>query len=401
MNYDGRIERDAEPDASAPAEARRLLDQIDEDERRLRRRNLLLLALAGLALLAVWFVLHHNQPTQLASDASSQAPTVTVIVPGSTMVAGTIGATGTIAARRELPVGSVGDGGEVSAVYVDAGQWVHRGQVLATVDRSVQVEQRANQAAQITAAEADARLAEANLERAQKLVSHGFISKAQIDQLVATRDGAAARVKVAQAQLGEIDARIRRLSIVAPENGLLLERNVDPGQVVGAGNAVLFRIAKDGEMEVQAKLSESDLAQLSLGEAASVTPVGSSQSFTGHIWQLSPEIDPATRQGTARIALAYAPALRPGGFAEVEIRAGTLTAPMLPESALLADNQGNYVFVIGPDNKARRRAIKVGLVTDHGVAIARGLSGDEKVVLRAGAFLSEGESVKPVPAPQG
>jgi RND family efflux transporter MFP subunit len=147
---------------------------------------------------------------------------------------------------------------------------------------------------------------------------------------------------------------------------------------------------------LQAKLSEADLAQLSVGQAAQVTPVGSNHSFIGHIWQLSPVIDPQTRQGTARIALAYAPELRPGGFATVDIHSGTLQAPLLPESALLADNQGNYVFVVGKNNKVERRAIKIGLVTDKGVAVAQGLTGGERVVLRAGAFLTAGEAINPV-----
>jgi RND family efflux transporter MFP subunit len=407
MNYDARIDvgkgdaRAAGDDADTPAQLTgHPLDHVDEAERRLRRRNLVLAGLAAVALVALWFALHRSQAPNFEGDPSAQAPNVTVIVPGSTAVAGAINATGTLAARRELPVGSAGEGGAVAAVLVDAGQWVHRGEVLATLDRSVQIEQQANQQAQVAAAQADAQLAQANLDRAQKLVSHGFISNAELDRLIATRDGALARVHVAQALLGEINARIRRLSIVAPADGLLLERNVDPGQVVTNGNAVLFRIAKDGEMELQAKLSETDLAQLSVGQAAQVTPVGSSHGFVGHIWQLSPEIDPQTRQGMARIALAYAPGLRPGGFATVDIHSGTLQAPMLPESALLADNQGNYVFVVGKGNKVERRAIKIGMVTDKGIAVAQGLTGGERVVLRAGAFLSAGESIHPVLAPR-
>lgn len=404
MNYDARIdvgkgadERVAAGEAESHLEiAGHPLDHVDAEERRLRRRNLLLAGLAAIALIGLWFAMHHGQQPNLEGDSSSQAPTVSVIVPGSTAVSGTINAIGTLAARRELPVGSVGDGGAVAQVLVDAGQWVHQGQVLAVLDRSVQIQQRANQQAQIAAGQADARLAQADLDRAQKLVSHGFISNAEVDRLTATRDGAQARVRVAGAQLGEIDARIRRLTLVAPANGLLLERNVDPGQVVTNSNAVLFRIAKDGEMELLAKLSEADLAQLSVGEAAQVTPVGSSASFTGHIWQLSPVIDPQTRQGTARIALAYAPQLRPGGFASVEIHSGTLQAPMLPESALLADQQGSYVFVLGQGNKVERRAVKIGLVTNKGIAVAQGLTGQERVVLRAGAFLSAGESINPV-----
>ena len=68
---------------------------------------------------------------------------------------------------------------------------------------------------------------------------------------------------------------------------------------------------------------------------------------------------------------------------------------MLPESALQADSQGSYVYVIGDHNKAERRPVKIGIVTDGGVAITQGLVGNEKVVLRAGAFLSAGETVNP------
>ena len=97
----------------------------------------------------------------------------------------------------------------------------------------------------------------------------------------------------------------------------------------------------------------------------------------------------------ARIALAYAPDLPPGGFASAEIKAGTLVAPMLPESAILSDNKGSYVYVVGKDNKVQRRDIKLGLVTDNGIAVAAGLDGSERVVLRAGGFLSQGETIKP------
>ena len=204
-----------------------------------------------------------------------------------------------------------------------------------------------------------------------------------------------ARVAVARAQLGEMQARVRRLNIVAPADGLLLERKVEPGQVVTSGTGVLFSIAKGGEMELLAKLTEEDLAAISVGVPAQVTPVGSSKSFTGQVWQISPVIDPQTRQGTARIALPYAPELRPGGFANVEIRAGTLVAPMLPESAVLSDAKGSYVYIIGPDNKVVRRDVKTGIITDNGIAITAGLNGSERVVQRAGAFLSTGETVKP------
>jgi multidrug efflux pump subunit AcrA (membrane-fusion protein) len=106
-------------------------------------------------------------------------------------------------------------------------------------------------------------------------------------------------------------------------------------------------------------------------------------------------IDPQTRQGIARVALSYSPALRPGGFAQAEIVTGEVNAPVLPESAVLSDQNGNFVYVVDPDNKAQRRAVKTGQVSEKGIAIVSGLTGNEKVVLSAGAFLNPGQAVKP------
>jgi RND family efflux transporter MFP subunit len=170
---------------------------------------------------------------------------------------------------------------------------------------------------------------------------------------------------------------------------------VEPGQVVAGGNAVLFRIAKGGEMELLARLTEDDLAAISTGVSATVTPAGSGKSFTGQVWQISPVIDPQTRQGIARIALAYAPEIRPGGFGSVMIAAGSVVAPMLPESAVLSDSKGSYVYIVEPNGKVARRDIKTGMLTDRGITVISGLSGNEQVVQRAGAFLSPGETVKP------
>lgn len=397
MNFDSRI--DANEARVAPGAGSEdhnpLLDTNEED--RLSRRRLALIA-AAVVLLLVGIAWWNNAGKVEGGASKDQAPVVSVITPGRTTIAGEINVTGSLAARRELPVGIAGEGGQVVSVLVEPGQWVRAGQVLAVIDRSVQTQQQASQAAQIQVARANAELAQSNLERGLKLVDRGFVSKADIDRLTATRDAAVAQVHVAEAQLGVLHAQTNRLNIVAPSAGLVLERKVEPGQVVSAGSGVLFRIAKDGEMELKAQLGQVDLAQIALGVAVEVTPVGSKHTYTGQVWQISPTIDPSSRQGVARVALAYAPDLRPGGFAGAVIKSGTVVAPMLPESAILSDNAGSYVYVIDKNNKAVRRNVKTGLVTANGIAVIEGLGGDERVVLRAGGFLSPGETVKPVQA---
>lgn len=355
------------------------------------------LSVFGLLLaIAAWFALAGGEPVAVDDD-NSQAPSVTVVTPGTTTVGGEIEAPGTLAARRPMPVGVVGEGGQVLRVTVDAGDWVQQGQVLAVIDRSVQVQQAEAQSAQIDVARADAGLAQANLDRAQQLVARGFVSKADIDRLTAVRDSAVARVKVAQAQLAEQRARNERLNVYAPATGYVLARNVEPGQTVGAGTPPLFTIASGGEMEMLAQLSEEQLAKLSVGTMATIIPAGSDKQFSGQIWQVAPVIDNTTRQGTARIALTFAPELRPGGFATARIKSGSFTATVLPESAVLADAEGSFVYVVGDDNKAVRRGVKTGAVTAQGLAITEGLTGRERIVLKAGGFLNPGETVNPQP----
>lgn len=370
-----------------------------DEERQAKRRRLIIIAIV-VAVLAIgaaaYFMSGSGEPAATAGAAKDgQAQTVTVVAPGRDTVVRSINATGTLAARRETPVGVVGEGGAVTRVFVDAGDWVRQGQVMVSVDRSVQVQQAAALEAQIGVARADLQLAQNELDRALQLVDRGFISKADVDRKTATRDASRARVNVAVAQLAETRARNARLDIRAPVSGFVLERNVEPGQTVSAGSGVLFRLAKDGEMELQAALSEDDLALIAEGVPASVTPVGTDRQFNGRIWQVAPMINEQSRQGMARIALPFDRALRPGGFASVEIKAGAMTAPVLPESAVQTSREGSFVYIVGTDNKVKRRPVKVGTTTANGLTIAEGLDGTERVVLYAGGFLNPDEVVKP------
>ena len=390
MNYEANIIK------AANAEL-----QYDEDVTVSNRKPAIIAALIALLMLAAaaGYYFYNKAPASAAAasaDDAAKAQNVTIVSPGSDTVATTINATGTIAARQDTAVGVVGEGGQVARVFVNAGDWVQQGQTLLSIERSVQVQQALALDAQIDVARADLQLAESELGRALQLVDRGFISKADVDRRTATRNGARARVNVAQAQLGEARARTAKLDIRAPVSGYVLERKVEPGQTVSSGSGILFRIAKGGEMELQALLSENDLASVSQGVSATVTPVGSAQTFTGQIWQVAPIIDGQSRQGIARVALPFNRALRPGGFASVVIQSGATTAPILPESAIQNDKNGSFVFIVDAGSKIVRREVKTGDVTEGGIPVLAGLDGTEKIVLFAGAFLNVGEKVNAV-----
>ena len=369
-------------------------------DRSQRRRNIIIAVVAGIAILvAALFFLSGGKDEKTAGGPGAgqggNIPTVTVIVPGRSQVARVVTASGPLAAHRDQPVGVAGEGGMVRAVLVDAGTWVRQGQALATIDRSVQSQNAAQLAAQIQVARADAALAQNEYERSQALVGRGFVSKADLDRKKAARDAAFARIRVAEANLNSMRAQIGRLDIRAPKSGLILARNVEVGQVVSAGSGALFRLAEGGEMEMRAQMSQQDLAFVHVGMPVSVTPTGNDRSFAGRVWQVAPVIDPQSRQGEVRISVPYDVAIRPGGFAEAKIEAGSTAAPLLPQSAVLSDELGNYVYVINSKNLVERRNVKVGSVSDQGVTVTEGISGQESVVLSAGPFLNPGQKVAP------
>jgi HlyD family secretion protein len=366
------------------------------------RRRWIILAAALLGLIALLFFTgiigggdEKAAGTGGPGGRGGAATAVSVVTPGRSEVARTIAASGPLAARRDQPVGVAGEGGLVRAVHVDAGSWVRQGQVLASVDRSVQTQTAAQLAAQVQAARADAALAQNEYERSAALVDRGFVSKADLDRKRAARDAAQARVRVAQAQLGATRAQIGRLDIRAPTSGLVLARNIEVGQIVSPGSGALFRVASGGDMEMRAQVSQQDLAAIRVGMPASVTPVGSSRSYAGRVWQVAPVIDPQSRLGEVRISVPFDSAIRPGGFAEARITSGTTNAPLLPQSAVLSDSKGNYVYVVNSKSEVERRAVEVGSVDDNGVTVASGLSGNESVVVSAGPFLNPGQKVSP------
>lgn len=372
-------------------------DTLIVTDRSSRRRWVIVgaLALIAVLVLAAAMIMGRSATKTQASGGAGQIPSVSVVVPGQTQVARDITASGPLAAKRDQPIGIAGSGGRVVRVLVDAGSWVRAGQVLAIVDRSVQAQQASQLAAQVEAARANAALAQSNYERAIALQGRGFVSKAEIDSKKATRDAAYAQVRVAQATLAAQRAEIGRLNVVAPAAGLILARNVELGQVVSPGSGSLFRMAEGGQMEMRAQLSQQDLAYVHAGMTAAVTPIGSQASVQGTVWQVAPVIDPQSRLGEVRIAIPYVPAIRPGGFAEAKITSGTTTAPLLPQSAVLSDDRGNYVYIVNAKNEIERRNIQIGTVNDNGVTIASGISGNEAVVVSAGPFLNPGQKVSP------
>jgi RND family efflux transporter MFP subunit len=187
--------------------------------------------------------------------------------------------------------------------------------------------------------------------------------------------------------------------VVAPADGIVLTRKAEVGQTASPGGEALFRLANGGEIEMRGQVAEQDMAVLTVGQPADVRLVGSAQPFEGRVRLLGAVIDPVTRLGDIRISLKPNPALRPGAFARGSVLVSKAERPVLPQTAVLSDVKGPYVYVVGQNNRVERRDVQVGGTTSAGIIITKGLSGSERIVTTAAGFLREGEKVNLAPSP--
>jgi RND family efflux transporter MFP subunit len=351
----------------------------------------LILVVAGLV---AWRITHAL--TAKPGAVASAIPAVSVTQVGISAVPSTVSIIGTIAARYDMPIGVEGDGGRVTAVFVEAGDHVKRGQVLVHLNNSVLEPQVTNLEAALDQARAEAELAEAEFQRARAVGASGALSAEETQKRKSSSVTAAAHVKVAAAQLDEAKARLARADVRAPADGIILTRTVEVGQTAMAGGEALFRLSKDGETELRGQVAEQDLPLLKVGQTVDVKLTGTSKIYQGKIRLLGAVIDPATRLGTVKVALTPDLNLRPGAFARADVTVSNAERAVLPQTAVLNDEKGSYVLIVNAQGKVERKSVRVTGMVAGGVTIAEGLNPKDQIVTTAGAFLQEGETVKPV-----
>jgi RND family efflux transporter MFP subunit len=339
-----------------------------------------------------WLLLRSHSASAAQSKDSVVPPLVTVVVPSLGKVDAAVSLTGLISARNDMPIGNEGDAGRIAEVLVEAGDRVHQGQVLARLNPVAAESQVHSAEAALDEVRANAAVAAAEWARAQR--GADLFSMEENERRRTAAATAQSKVKAAEAQLADARNKLAHTTILAPTDGIVLTRTAEVGQIAVPGSTVLFRLARNGQIEMRGQVAEQDVPRLKIGEQAEVRLEGVTRSFTGTVWQIGVIIDPTTRQGTVRIALPTEDQdLRPGAFARADIHVGASTGVILPQTAVLGDEQGTYVLIVGPGNKLERRKVQVGGARSEGLLISDGLNGSERVVAIAGAFLRIGEEV--------
>lgn len=376
----------------------------------------LLLALASACLpIAAAFA----EDAKLAQKA--KPPAVTVTEAKKISFVDNVLVTGSLAPREEVLVGPEIDGYRLTELLAEEGDHVKKGQVLAKLSREILEAQLAQNSAslsktqatidqvrnQIAESEATLRQAEDAFNRVKPLRESGVASQASFDEreaafrtararLAAQKEGlkfAEAEQILMQAQRRELEIKLGRTDIRAPADGIVSRRTARMGAVSSSSAEPLFRIIKDGEIELDAEAPEFYMTKLKAGQRARIEIEGDGER-KGTVRLVSQEVNTSSRLGRVRIFLGGAADLRIGMFAKAMIDAGQRDAVGVPSTAVLYQNDSATVLAV-LDGKVRERTVKPGLFAGDSVEIKEGLKEGEVVVMRAGSLLRSGDSISP------
>ena len=376
----------------------------------------------------------HRRQLQLIAEADTQKealPEVSFVPVTRASVTGNLILPGSIQAVTEAPVLARAEGFVIKR-YVDIGDRVVAGQVLAEIE-APDLDQQVRQAqASLQQSRADLERATAALEQAKvnesvakitagrwsNLVREGIASKQENDVYqgqyqaqmanvrALDRAMAAARssVDVAQANVDRIIDLKSYLKVKAPFAGVITLRNVDVGALVNSGNTLLFRIAQTNPLRTYLNVPQSSASDVHVGQIAMLSTSDlPERKFPGNVARTANSLDPATRTLLVEIHVANPDGkLMPGMYAQVDLNLPRKDPPLLmPSDTLVVRPEGTLVAVLGPGNVVHFQKITVGRDFGDRIEALSGLTEGQKVIVNPNDSVQEGVKVHPTAAPEG
>ena len=352
-----------------------------------------------LAAVAAWVSLRGSAPSAPAADKAAVRPalTVSLTTPQAADWPRTLSANGNVAAWQEAVIGAEIGNQRLSAVLVNVGDKVAKGQLLARIADENASADLAQSTAAVAEAEANAAEAAFNAERARQLRAAGFYSPQQAQQSLTNEQTALARLAAARARRQADELRLAQTQARAPDDGIISSRTATVGSLTQPGQE-LFRLIRGGRLEWRAEVTANELAALQPGMKATVT-APSGATVTGQVRMLGPTVDPGTRNALVYVDLPASTAsdgLRAGMFARGQFAIGSAPALTLPQAAVVSRDGFSYVFVLAGENKVALTKVSLGRRVGERVEITGGLDAEARVVAGGAGFLADGDTVRVV-----
>ncbi len=325
----------------------------------------------------------NTKPAASVSSATGSATPVVTAAVRSEALARELRALGTARANEAVEITSKLSN-VVTAVRFTDGQKVSRGQVLVQLDS-------AQARADLSVAQAALTDSTSQYNRARELLATQLVSRSQFEQLEATRNANEARVAAARARLEDTVIR-------APFSGRVGLRRVSLGSLINPGT-VITTLDDLGAMKVDFDVPENNLATLRAGlPLIAVSNAYPARRFVGTVESIDSRIDPATRSITVRGILPNPDGLlKPGMFLTIELTRDQRDALVIPEEALVPEQDRQYVYVV-QDGRSLRREVRIGQRRPGSVEIVQGLKQGERVIVEGTVKVRDGVAVREVAA---
>ncbi|MBX9950798.1 MAG: efflux RND transporter periplasmic adaptor subunit [Candidatus Obscuribacterales bacterium] len=427
------------------------------------------IAIVGSASVAASIIMKSGSTAQAKTAKTVPVATVTVQAAQIAPVPDVLELTGSISATDPLSVGSSAGGLVITQVNVEEGDYVKKGQILATLDSSVMRAQLAaaearlqgagasvakatqpnrpedigsfeaaykqaladvqNRKAMLEQAKASRMLAQNNAARYANLLKEGAVSEMEaqtksteasttnstvraaeenLDAAQYAAQQAANRLEMARqggrkedvtisratanesaATVQQIRAQIEQTIVRAPDDGLITKRFAHIGDV-STGGKTLFEMIRRGQIELKAQVSQEDISRLSTGQPTEISD--GIRRANGSVFQISPTVDSTTRLGTVRISIPSESQFKTGMFVKGKIVRGNRSALVVPNSAVLADNDVYYVFV-NDSGIAKKKPVTIGARVKELAEINSGINPGEQVIVAGAGFLNDQDPI--------
>ena len=302
---------------------------------------------------------------------------------------------GTLAPEREATIRAELQGPVVETL-VEQGQRVNAGQPLLRLDDTAIRDQLLSARSTVTTAQANLTVAQHENERNETLLKAGAIAERAVEQSRAQVTSARAQLATAQAQLASAEKQSANTRIAAPFAGIVSARQVNAGDVVSPGTA-LITVVDPSTMRLEASVPAEALAAVRLGAPVDFSVTGyPNRHFTGRVTRINPIADPATRQVRILASLPNNGGTLVGGlFAEGRVSSESHRAPVVPQSAV--DERGLRPSVVRlRAGRTEKAEVTLGLrdAATESVEVTQGLAPGDTVLLGAARGISAGTPVR-------
>jgi RND family efflux transporter MFP subunit len=375
---------------------------IDTGRRVLRR---LRLAGGALALLAVGIVAH-GMVTRTAQNSRLQAlteaqavPTVAIVSPTDTQDHASLDLPGRLEAYIRAPIYARVPGYLKSWKH-DIGDKVKAGDVLAEIDTPDLDQQLAQARADLSVAEANAKLAQISAERWQSLANTDAVAKQDVDQRTFTLNANIAQVKAAQANVDRLVAEAGFKHLIAPFNGIVTARDTDIGALINvgsAGGAELFVVSETSKLRVYLNVPQNYVPSVPPGTKATIrVPEHPDKTYSGTVEASAQAVNANT--GTTLMQLIVdnsAGEMMPGDYASIHLQIADVAQVLrVPSSALIFDAKGLSIATVDASNRVLLKPVSIARDLGAVVEVSSGLSPNDRVIENPPDGIGTGAAVR-------